>query len=237
MTYYDMHSHLLPQLDDGSKSVELSLELINKLCNQNVNNICFTPHYYSNEESIHDFIRNRQKSMDKLLPKLPKDVNVCIGAEVYVTRYLFNNSDLSPLCYGNSDYILCEFGFDAHFQEHTMGHFNRLVNNYGLKPVLTHIERYRNLMNNPRLIEEVLDCGVIIQTNIEAFNNFSLRRKLIKYIKKGYIHILGTDCHSLTRGNPDDYLKVIDLIKNKCGEQYVNNIVSNSKKIFNAYTA
>ena len=148
--YYDMHSHILPEMDDGSKSVEMSLELIEKLRKQDVKNICLTPHFYTNEESLDTFVERRQKSLEKLLPHIPDDVNICVGAEVYVTRYLFNNKDLSRICYGDSKYILCEFSFSSHFSEHTMDYFNRLRGNYGLRPVLTHIERYENLMANEK---------------------------------------------------------------------------------------
>ncbi|MCH5299062.1 MAG: hypothetical protein J1E96_04790 [Ruminococcus sp.] len=235
MTYYDMHSHILPEMDDGSKSIEMSLELIDKLKAQNVRNICFTPHYYTNEESMETFLRRREESLQKLLPHLPDDINICVGAEVYVTDYLFNNKDISPVCYGDSEYILCEFPFGATFQNKTLDYFNTLRNNYGLKPVLTHIERYKHLMSDEELVEDLVDDGVIIQTNIEAFKRFSQKRKLLKYIKRGYIDIVGTDCHSLTRGNPDDYTAVIDLIRNKCGDEFVDHIVKTSAEVFTQY--
>lgn len=232
--YYDMHSHILPELDDGSKSVELSLKIIEKLKKQNVRNICFTPHYYSNEESIEDFLKQRRSSVDKLFPLLPGDMNFCVGAEVYVTSYLFNNRDLSGICYGNSSYILCEFPFDSRFEEHTMNYFYRLQGNYGLKPVLTHVERYRRLMEDESLVENIADEGVIIQSNVGAFRGFSQKRRLLKYVKRGYITILGTDCHSLTRGNPDEYLPTVNLIKEKCGDKYIENIVKTSAGVFNS---
>ncbi len=230
-----MHSHILPEMDDGSKSVELSLEIIDKLRAQNVNNICFTPHYYTNEESMQSFLSRRQESMNKLLPKLPSDVNICIGAEVYVTDYLFNNKDLSQICYGNSDYILCEFSFGSHFSEKTMETFYRLKENYGLKPVLTHIERYEHLMADEGLVEQLCDEDIVIQTNVGAFKGFSQKRRLLKYIKRGYIDIVGTDCHSLTRGNPDEYTQTINLIRDKCGQEYVDHIVNTSAEIFSKY--
>ncbi len=233
-SYYDMHSHILPEMDDGSKSVELSLEIIEKLRAQNVKNLCFTPHYYSNEESIKQFVERRQRSIELLMPHIPEGVNVCIGAEVYVTNYLFNNDDLSELCYGNSDYILCEFSFGSHFGEHTMDYFYKLRGNYGLKPVLTHIERYSHLMDDEGIVEDLCDDDILIQTNVGAFKGFFRTRKLLKYIKRGYIDIVGTDCHSLTRGNPDDYSGTIELIKNKCGQEFVDHIVNTSAQIFNA---
>lgn len=230
--YYDMHSHILPEMDDGSKSVELSLEIIDKLRAQNVKNICFTPHYYTNEESMRNFLSRRDESINKLLPNLPDDINVCIGAEVYVTDYLFNNKDLSEICYGDSKYILCEFSFSSHFSERTMEYFYKLKGNYGLKPVLTHIERYEHLMADEGLVEDLCDEDIIIQTNVGAFKGFSQKRRLLKYIKRGYIDIVGTDCHSLTRGNPDEYSSTIELIRNKCGQEYVDHIVNMSKDIF-----
>ncbi len=229
--YYDMHSHILPEMDDGSKSVEMSLEIIDKLRAQDVKNICFTPHYYTNEESMLSFLKRRKESMNKLLPELPDDINVCIGAEVYVTDYLFNNDDLSEICYGNSKYILCEFSFGSHFSERTMEYFYKLKAQ-GLKPVLTHIERYHHLMDDEGLVEDLCDEDIIIQTNVGAFKGFSQKRKLLKYIKRGYIDIVGTDCHNLTRGNPDEYTPTIELIRNKCGQEFVDHIVNTSKEIF-----
>lgn len=233
--YYDMHSHILPEMDDGSKSVEMSLELIEKLRKQDVKNICLTPHFYTNEESLDTFVERRQKSLEKLLPHIPDDVNICVGAEVYVTRYLFNNKDLSQICYGDSKYILCEFSFSSHFSEHTMDYFNRLRGNYGLRPVLTHIERYENLMANENLVLDLVDEDILIQTNVGAFKHFSQKRRLLKYIKRGYIDIVGTDCHNPTRGNPDEFLKTINLIKEKCGQEYIDHILETSEDIFSPY--
>lgn len=236
MTYYDLHSHILPELDDGSKSLDMSLEIIRRLSKQNVKNLCFTPHFYTNEESLESFLAKRDMSVNKLIPNLPEDINYCVGAEVYVTDFLFNNSDLSKICYGNSKYILCEFSFGCHFQTQTMNQFYKLQSTYGLKPVLTHIERYYNLMDNEGLIEDLVEDGIIIQSNVGAFKGFSQKRKLLKYIKRGYISVLGTDCHSLTRGNPDEYTPTIELIKSKCGAEYVDRIVNTSAKIFNSAT-
>ena len=109
---------------------------------------------------------------------------------------------------------------------------NRLRNNYGLRPVLTHIERYEHLMADEGLVEDLVDDGVIIQTNVGAFKGFSRKRRLLRYIKHGLIDVVVTDCHSLNRGNPDEYIGTIELIREKCGEEYVRHIVETSKKIF-----
>lgn len=232
MEFYDLHSHILPEMDDGSRSVEMSLEIIDRLRAQNVKNICFTPHYYTHEESMKTFLERREESFAMLRPHLPDDIKVCLGAEVYVTDYLFNNDEIKPVCYSGGNYILVEFAFGATFTGKTIDQLNRLRNNYGLRPVLTHIERYEHLMADEGLVEDLVDDGVIIQTNVGAFKGFSRKRRLLRYIKHGLIDVVGTDCHSLNRGNPDEYIGTIELIREKCGEEYVRHIVETSKKIF-----
>lgn len=59
-----MHSHILPGIDDGAKTVEDSLELLSCLKNQGVTNICLTPHFYTNEISLEDFIAERAEKFE-----------------------------------------------------------------------------------------------------------------------------------------------------------------------------
>ena len=66
MQLFDMHSHILPGIDDGAKTVEDSLELLSCLKNQGVTNVCLTPHFYTNEISLEDFIAERAEKFKHL---------------------------------------------------------------------------------------------------------------------------------------------------------------------------
>lgn len=169
MQLYDMHSHILPGIDDGAPSVEKSLVILNELKKQGVTNVCLTPHFYTNEISAEDFAAQRQDAIDKLMPHIPDGMKVVVGAEVYVTRYMFNGDDFSCACYGNSNYILTEFAYTSQFSSHTMEYFVKLTENYNMIPVLTHVERYPALINDPSIIGELKDMGVIIQTNTNSY--------------------------------------------------------------------
>ena len=63
MQLFDMHSHILPGIDDGAKTVEDSLELLSCLKNQGVTNVCLTPHFYTNEISLEDLLPRGRKSL------------------------------------------------------------------------------------------------------------------------------------------------------------------------------
>lgn len=235
MQLYDMHSHILPEFDDGAKSVEESLTLINVLKKQGVNNICLTPHFYTHEMSVEDFVQIRREAFEKFKPYIPEDVNIVLGTEVYVTRYLFNNDDLSALTYGSSRYILTEFGYDSRFSENTMNRFYTFINSYNLIPVIPHVERYQTLMDDPSIISELQDMGVVIQTNISNYAKKSpmfKRRKLLKMISEGLIDIIGSDAHSLRHNTPEVYAEAISCIEAKCGRQVVVQMMDNAKEIF-----
>lgn len=237
MQLYDMHSHILPGIDDGAPSVEKSLVILNELKKQGVTNVCLTPHFYTNEISAEDFAAQRQQAIDKLMPHIPDGMKVVVGAEVYVTRYMFNGDDFSCACYGNSNYILTEFAYTSQFSSHTMEYFVKLTENYNMIPVLTHVERYPALINDPSIIGELKDMGVIIQTNTNSYTkkaSFFSKLKLIKLIKGGYIDVIGSDAHSLTHNDPRTFTEALDFISAKCGQITVRKMMSNAEEIFNS---
>lgn len=237
MQMYDMHSHILPGIDDGAASVEKSLVLLNELKKQGITNVCLTPHYYSNEISAYDFAEKRKQAVDKLMPHIPEGMKVVVGAEVYVSRYLFNGDDFSCACYGNSRYILTEFAYTSQFSSHTIDYFVKLIENYNMTPILPHIERYPALINNPSIIAELKDMGVVIQTNTNSYTkkaSFFSKLKLIKLIKGGFIDVLGSDAHSLTHNDPRTFTEAVDFIAVKCGQSAVDRMMNNAAEIFDS---
>ena len=237
MQLYDMHSHILPAFDDGAATVKDSLALIECLKKQGIRNICLTPHFYTHEMSVEDFISSRKEAFERFRPHIPDDVNIVLGTEVYVTQYLFNSNDLSGLTYGKSKYILTEYGYNSTFNDRTMRFFDMLVRNYGLIPVMPHVERYEYLLNNPDVICELQDMGVIIQTNISNYvakAPFFRKRKLLKYISNGWIDILGSDAHSFSHNSPEVFSEAMKTIEDKCGRGTLGRMMKTSEQIFNS---
>ena len=237
MQYFDMHSHILPSFDDGAKTVDDSLELLDCLKKQNVINVCFTPHFYTNEMSVERFIEKRRVAYENFLPYKPENMNIVLGAEVYVTKFLFGSDDLSGLTYGKSRYILTEFSYNSSFLNRTLQQLNMLIDNHRLIPVLPHVERYDILMSDMGALQELRDMGVVIQTNIGHYTkktSFFKRRKLLKLIGEEMIDILGSDAHSLTHNTPEVYSQAVDMIAEKCGERTVRKMMQNAESIFTA---
>ena len=226
----EVHSHILPGIDDGAPDVETSLKMIELLKNQGAKKIVLTPHYYSDNISLDDFLRKRYLSFNLLLSKLPpQSPELYPAAEVYISKYLFNAESLDELKIANSDYILIEHSFSANFDGED---YNRLINmycDYGVKPILAHIERYPALLEDTYKIEQYVDMGCLIQSNVSAFSDAprGIRRKLIKLMNAGLIHVIGSDCHNLTTRAPE-YGDGIEMIIKKCSEDSVKRLINNA---------
>lgn len=230
-----MHSHILPAFDDGAKTVEDSLDLIDRLRRQGVRNICLTPHFYTNELSYDEYLVKRDKAFQRFQPHIPADIQIVLGCEVFVTDYLFNNTDLSGITYGQSRYILTEFPYEMTFRERDMQRIYMLIQNFRLIPVMPHVERYPHLVDHPDAIATLKDAGAIIQTNISNFAknaSFFRKRKLLKLIDRGLIDILGSDTHSVVHNPPDVFQEAIRTISQKCGDRAVDRMMHTAAKIF-----
>lgn len=229
---YDLHTHILQGVDDGAKTVEDSLLLIGELKKNGIENICLTPHFYTHKESMDDFLLRRNKAFEELKTHLPSDVKIKLGAEVYVTKYLFSEErDLSLLCIEGTPYMITEFSYDSTFSDRPMNMIRRF-RDFGIIPIIPHIERYPSLMKNKKILDELVYMDVILQSNISSYLNNSYKRKLISLMKKNYIDVLSTDTHSMSRNSPADIPEALKFIEKKTSDDYILDFNYNAQEIF-----
>lgn len=228
---YDFHTHILPGFDDGCKDMEQSISIIDTLISYGITDIAITPHFYTNEESVEDFLKRREDKYIELLNSVKnKNVKLHLGAEVFITDYLFNQKFDNRLCYDGKNYLLTEFSYDSDFS----GRFGEYIDNLldmDIIPVIAHVERYPKLMKNQKKREELIKQGVVFQSNFTSFTEFSLKKKILKMIKNNEIKILGSDVHSFHRNSPENYIKATEFIVQKLGEEFIDIINENSKLI------
>lgn len=229
----EMHCHILPAIDDGSRDVETSLKMIERLQQQGAHTIVLTPHYYSNEISLDDFLRRRDRAFNKLLNALPPGSPRLIpAAEVYISDYLFNNESIKEICIGNSEYALIEHSFSSEFDEKVYDRLMNLYCDYGIRPVLAHIERYPALINDKYKLDAYIKMGCLTQVNVNSFANapLFLKKKLLKYASLGKIDLIGSDCHNL-ESRPPEYKAGVEALIKKCGQETVDRMIKNANKL------
>ena len=204
ITICDLHSHILPGMDDGSANVEMSLNMLRIAGSQGVQQIAATPHYYP-VESVEDFLARRNAAAETLRSavmssgeQLPRMV---LGAEVAYRPGIGYEEQLRSLCIGTTEYLLLELPF-APWGSEVVRDLNNMVCARGITPILAHLERYLKIQKR-KTLENVLQQGVLVQMNAEALLERRTRSKALKMLKSGTVHLIGSDCHNLSTRQPN----------------------------------
>lgn len=196
----DMHSHLIPGIDDGVDTWEESLTIIRKMNTLGVNKIITTPHiihdYYPNTPKL---IRSKVQQLNELLVKEDVAVTVEAGAEYYIDEYFTQSvGNNEPLLSFGDNYILVETAF-MNKPIHLEGVLFDLQSK-GYRPVLAHPERYAYFQQDYELMSPLLDRGILLQVNINSMIGYYSKaaQNLAEFlIKTQSVHFLGSDVHNL----------------------------------------
>lgn len=215
----DWHSHILPDIDDGSKNVEESKLLLDSLKRQGVDTVIATPHFYADNESVDAFLEKRKKAYEKLSSDLPKkSPEILLGAEVRYYPGISRMKDLEKLSIGKTDLLLLEMSMSV-WSEYTVRELRELSGMGIVRIILAHVERYLP-MQKKGVWEQLLEDEIIMQTNASYFQSILTKRKAIHLLENGMIHIIGSDCHNMTT-RPPKLEKTFQFIKDKLGEEFL----------------
>lgn len=194
----DMHSHLLPGLDDGSKSLEESLDLIESLSRLGYKEFICTPHimgdYYRNTK---DTILPALDLLREALHKSNKEVAVSAAAEYYIDEWFYEKvKSREKLLTLKDDYVLVETSYMNKPANFRTVLFDLQSNGY--KVVIAHPERYSYLFSSFENFEELYELKVYFQINLNSLSgHYGKEAKIFaqKLIKKKMVDFVGTDCH------------------------------------------
>lgn len=214
----DIHTHILPGMDDGASSVEESMQLLAELSNQGVKTVAVTPHFYADREAPEAFFERRQKSFSLLTGKLNSDVIVLPGAEVCYYQGISRTKELSEFTIGDTNLLLLEMPF-CDWTASVINEVFSIQRDRKLQVVIAHIDRYFS-RKNIEYIEEMVSFGIKLQINADAFLNRKCKWKVLNMLKMGYIHYIASDCHNMT-SRPPRLTEAYAVIEKKLGKQYL----------------
>lgn len=227
----DIHSHILPGMDDGSASVEESLELLRLSRQQGVELLFATPHFSAVKENPQRFLSRRQAAAEKL-PLSPDTMpQVRLGAEVAYFGGMDRCQELEALCLEGTNLLLLEMPF-APWTDRMISEVCSIRQQLGLTPVLAHVERYARGSQMGKYRSALL-TETLFQCNADYFLHFTTRGKALRQLQSGQIHLLGSDAHNLSHRTPKlgDAARVI---REKLGDRFLsqlnNSILSHLEK-------
>lgn len=197
----DYHSHILPNIDDGSDGVETSLKMIKVMKRQGIGTIAATPHFYAHRTALEIFLEKRSRAYEKLMAESPVVSDIHIGAEVAIEKGISELKGLEKLCISGTRLILLEPPF-SNYSDWIVEEIDDIVNSRRLLPIIAHVNRYMGLYSKSEL-SGLLSVDAVFQINAEAFESFGTRRFANKLIDSGRDFVFGSDAHNMGDRKPN----------------------------------
>ena len=201
----DIHTHILPGIDDGAKDWDTCLEMLLKSAENGVKKVIATPHYlpWKQKSSSKEIESLCMQAKKKLLEKHGIAMDIYSGNEIYYNMDAIQNlKEGKILTLAGSKYILVEFEPRTSYQV-----FCRAIKEFrdaGYIPIIAHIERYDCLRQTTKILE-LRDLGALFQMNVEAFQGGvfdSDSRWSKKCLMAEQVDFLASDMHGLRRRTP-----------------------------------
>lgn len=225
--YTDIHSHILPGVDDGAADMEMTREMIDMAYSQGVRVMIATPHYYPGHvrhprEYVDDVFRETLSEVKKKY----EDFTILLGNEIYYREgapQKLRENRVHTMA--DTPYVLLEFSYGAPYQV-LCGAVRKCVEG-GYYPILAHIERYQSLWKSEKNVKELVRMGAYMQVNAENFSGgfFSAQRRwCLKLAAEGLLHFLGSDAHN-TGDRCPNIKQAADYLKEKLDEETFQQIM------------
>lgn len=198
----DIHSHILPAVDDGAKSPQESAALLEQMTAQGVTAAVATPHFYPGESDLRDFLSLRQNALQSLENHCGKDLPVKIlpGAEVLYFGGIGGVESIRQLTLAGSKYLLLELLGLKKIDEKVIKDIISLKENLGITPIIAHVERYRRCRGYKKLFSLFESGAALCQINASFVTSLAESRAVKRLVKAGLVDFIASDCHNpLTR--------------------------------------
>lgn len=229
----DIHSHILPGIDDGAQDFDDTLALAEQAVSEGITHIIATPHYRKlNWLNKKDEVLELTEQVQSFLDDNNIDLKVYPSQEIHVTDHLIDelldNKLLSLDPYDR--YLLLEYPARKLPPKYldTLSH----VIDLGYTPVIAHVEKQAELFNDPSLLVELIEMGCLTQMTASSLLDPADGDKCLELLNQNLIHIIASDVHNLDSRN-FHMAEAFELIEQHQSIDHVNYYINNSNQLIN----
>ncbi len=234
MGYIDMHSHILPGMDDGSRSMEQTLRMLGIAVEEGITTMVATPHNMPGKGCPPgNVVRRNVEELRRVIEKEGIPMEIVVGTEYYYREEVLDVLDSEDVVtLGDSDCVLVEF--EPMAERNYIRNALRNILGLGYTPVVAHVERYAKLMEDTSVLNDMKKNGILIQVNamsVTGDNGRQSKKDVRGLLKKGLVDFVGTDAHSDGRRAP--YLgKCADILYRRYGTTYADALLFENAERF-----
>lgn len=226
--YIDIHSHILPGVDDGAQSMEESMDMLRQAQKEGIGTVILTPHQKPGRRCVSvSGLRERMHQLNEQMKRLHIEVDLYAGSELLYSHDLAGRLRDGRVCtLAGSRYVLVEFLPDENWPYIRNGLYELACAGYF--PVVAHAERCIQLAADPERVRELVDMGCYIQVNAGSVTGtfgFAMKRASRRLLKEEIVHFVATDAHK-SMGKRSVQLKDCSIyLRKKCGQEYADRLL------------
>ena len=227
----DFHSHILPNMDDGSSSLEASIAMLRAAAFQGITHVVATPHFYAWGDDPQSFLERRDRAEKALRKEMARQdglPRVLMGAEVAFFRGISHSEFLPQLTIRGKRCILIEMP-PAPWPEEYYRELEDIRIKWGVIPIIAHIDRYIGPFRTYGIPRRLARMQVYVQANGSFFLGRARGEMALWMLKADQIHLLGSDCHNMTKRKPN-LGPAVDKIRQRLGDAAVRRILKYSRE-------
>lgn len=229
----DFHSHILPNIDDGSQSIDETFNLLKEAESVGFDKIISTSHYMENYYETENKEREFWvKSLSQRFSTQNIDVKLFLGNEIYITESLIDLLKSGKAAtINNTCYVLFEMPFNI--EPLNMYDIIYEMTKNKLVPILAHPERYKYIQKKPEIVSDLIEAGVLMQSNYgSVIGLYGKKEKLLvtKLLENNMVHFLGSDVHRQNTIYPK-IPKILKELKEFLDEQYIDELTTKNAEL------
>lgn len=222
----DMHSHIINGIDDGSKSIEMTINMLKKAEQSGTTDIIATPHFMRGRFEVeYNEVLKKVEELKGISRENNIDINIYAGQEVYYSRNLleyYNDKIIGTI--NNSKHMLIELPMLEFNIEEVINTIYELQIR-GITPIIAHPERYKPFIKKPSMINALIKEGMLFQLNAGSIaGDFGkdVKKTATKYLEYNIYSVIGSDAHR-DRGRDTDMGEALNILEEDKKEEFVNN--------------
>lgn len=222
----DIHSHIINEIDDGSKSIEMTINMLKKAEQSGTTAIIATPHFMRGRFEVeYNEVLKKVEDLREIAKENNIDINIYAGQEVYYSKNIldyYNDKMIGTI--NNTKYMLIEFPMlDFNIDEVINTIYELQIR--GITPIIAHPERYKAFIKKPSMINSLIKEGMLFQLNAGSLTGAfgkDVKKTATKYLENNIYSFIGSDAHR-DKGRDTDMKEALGILERNQRRSFINN--------------
>lgn len=222
----DIHSHIVAGIDDGSKDIEMTINMLKKAEKSGTTDIVATPHFMRGRFEVeYNEVLKKVEELKQISRENNIDINIYAGQEVYYSKNIleyYNDKMIGTI--NNTKYMLIELPMLEFNIDEVINTIYELQIR-GIVPIIAHPERYKPFIKKPSMINSLIKEGMLFQLNAGSITGSfgkEVKKTATKYLENNIYSFIGSDAHR-DRGRDTDIKEALGILERNQKKLFINN--------------